>query len=95
MGNSECSKVKDLINVKRPKELKDDTQWVLKCMDIIDTATKKTQFMDLEDLVTSTLMMQMGQSIEENNSQLMTLWTTGLCGLEFVEVLCNAHIDKN
>ena len=95
MGNSECTSVKDLVNFKRTSEFKDDTKWMLKCMDLIDAAYKKFQVIDLEDLMTSTLMMQMGKAIEENNSPFMSLWTTGKCGLKFIEALCNAHIDKN
>ena len=45
--------MKDLINLKRPAlaSTEDDCKWVLHCLDTLDVAAKKIQFVGVEDLI--------------------------------------------
>ena len=95
MATAECKKMVDLITMTRPESMTDDLEWVLKAQENCDQVRKKMQFVDIEDLAANNLMIQLGPDIERHSSSFMMLWMTGVCGLDFVEAVCENVVEAS
>ena len=92
VSGSECRKLLKLLSIRRKGD-ESDEDFLLRVLDANDRVREKMKYIDVEDLHTCNIMTQMGSSVVHDAGDYIKLWTSGLCGIQYIDSLCEHIID--